>query len=131
MPSGSGTTDLEQDDGLRFHLHRGACREEAGSRDKQARHHNADLGGVAEDVFAHRKARFLRLLFRRAARTLFARQREAALLQVVPEVVVDLDEVAGGVVDEAPSLTFPRLRNMLVEGVEGVELLKGVGDSSR
>ena len=64
-------------------------------------------------------------------RALFARQREAALLQVVPEVVVDLDEVAGRVVDEAPSLTFPRLRSMLVEGVEGVELLKGVGDSSR
>ena len=62
---------------------------------------------------------------------LFARQREAALLQVVPEVVVDLDEVTGGVVDEAPSLALPLLRGMLVEGVERVELLKGVDDSSR
>ena len=60
-----------------------------------------------------------------------ARQREAALLQVGVEVVIDLGAVPGRVVDEAPTITFPGLGRMLQEGVEGEKLLLCIDDRPR
>ena len=127
---GAGSTDLEQNDGVWVVVDLHGSSKETGSCRQEGGHHHADLGGVVEHGSSRRQVRLLGAGLN--SRIPFpARQREAALLQVGVEVVIDLGVVPGRVVDEAPTITFPGLGRMLQEGVEGEKLLLCIDDRPR
>ena len=87
-----------------------------------------NLRGIVEDVLADALGGLSGSLGR-SVDPVDGRQWEPALLKVAFGLLASFDDVAGGVVGQTPSVTFPGLRSMLVEGVELVELLLRVDHS--